>query len=155
MAQMGGPVISTFSCGDVHSPVPYPGSADALIAMETSEVLRPGFLELLKPGGTLLLSDTRIVPPVIAAEQYPSAEVIREATAGYQVVEVDALKAAVSLGDPTGRIANVVLMGALSRVAPFDRFPEGLWLEAVRGLSPTPAVWAANYRAFQAGRERA
>lgn len=47
MAQMGGPVISTFGCGAVASPVLLPGSADCLIAMEQSEVLRPGFLEML------------------------------------------------------------------------------------------------------------
>jgi indolepyruvate ferredoxin oxidoreductase alpha subunit len=36
MAQMGGPVISTFSCGKVFSPVLMPGEADCVIAMEMS-----------------------------------------------------------------------------------------------------------------------
>ena len=39
MAQMGGPVISTFSYGNVHSPVLLPGQTDCLIAMEKSEAL--------------------------------------------------------------------------------------------------------------------
>ena len=54
MAQMGGPVISTFGCGTVKSPVLLPGTADCLVVMEKSEVLRPEFLELLRPGGTAL-----------------------------------------------------------------------------------------------------
>lgn len=54
MAQMGGPVISTFGCGEVFSPALVPGTANVLIAMEKAEVLRPGFLDLLEPGGTVL-----------------------------------------------------------------------------------------------------
>lgn len=42
MAQMGGPVISTFGCGEVFSPALVPGTANVLIAMEKAEVLRPG-----------------------------------------------------------------------------------------------------------------
>ncbi|MFQ5653004.1 MAG: thiamine pyrophosphate-dependent enzyme, partial [bacterium] len=49
MAQLGGSVISTFACGKVDSPIPAPSSVDVLVAMEVGEVLRPGFLELLKP----------------------------------------------------------------------------------------------------------
>ena len=77
MAQMGGPVISTFACGKASSPVFLPGTADCLIAMEKSEVLRPGFLDMLKPGGTVLLADTGHPAPGIAAkEQYPIDEQI-------------------------------------------------------------------------------
>ena len=59
MAQMGGPVISTFGCGEVFSPALVPGTANVLIAMEKAEALRPGFLDLLEPGGTALMADTR------------------------------------------------------------------------------------------------
>jgi Pyruvate/2-oxoacid:ferredoxin oxidoreductase delta subunit len=38
MAQMGGPVVSTFGCGNVACPDLAPASADCLIAMEESEV---------------------------------------------------------------------------------------------------------------------
>ena len=153
MAQMGDPVISTFSCGEVHSPVLFPGSADGLIVMEASEVLRPGFLELLRPGGTILLSNARIVPPAITAGQYPAEDVISGEMKGFKVIKLDALSAAVKLGDSTGRIANVVLLRALSKTAPFDCFTQNLWLRAVKAVSPTPAIWAANYHAFQAGRD--
>lgn len=153
MAQMGGPVISTFSCGKVHSPVLFPGSADCIITMEVSELLRPGFLELLRDEATILISKTRVIPPLITADQYPKPEDIKRAVEGFKVVEVDVLGKAMEIGDITGRIANVVMMGALSRLEPFDRFPVELWLEAIKNVSPKPAIWAANYAAFSAGRD--
>ena len=90
MAQMGGPVISTFGCGDVASPVLLPNTADALIVMEKSEVLRPGFLELLNPGGMVLLAQTKIVPFGLPEEQYPTDEQIHASLAGFHVIAVDA-----------------------------------------------------------------
>jgi len=152
MAQMGGPVISTFGCGAVLSPVQLPGTVDCLIVMEQSEVLRPEFLDLLKPGGTILMASTRILPEGLAEGGYPSAAQFEELLAAYRLIEVDPLKQAVTLGDPTGRIANVILMGILSRLSPFDRFPVELWWRALRKVNPKPAVWAANYAAFNAGR---
>jgi indolepyruvate ferredoxin oxidoreductase, alpha subunit len=44
------------------------------------------------------------------------------------------------------------MLGALSRVAPFDAIPEMLWLKALESVSPKADLWAANYRAFEAGR---
>ena len=153
MAQMGGPVISTFGCGTVKSPVLLPGTADCLIVMEKSEVLRPGFLEMLRPGGTVVLANTKILPFGASEKDYPSDELIREALMGCKVVEVDVLAKALELGDPTGRVANVVMMGVLSTLPPFDAFPEAVWLNALQKLNPKPAVWASNYAAFNAGRK--
>ncbi|MEW5868362.1 MAG: 2-oxoacid:acceptor oxidoreductase family protein [Chloroflexota bacterium] len=155
MAQMGGPVISTFACGRVTSPVLLPGSADCLIVMEKSEVLRPGFTEMLKPGGAILLAETKIIPLGLPEEQYPTDEQIEESLRPYHVIEVDVLGKALELGDRTGRSANVVMMGILSTIPPFNVFPAGLWLKAIRKTNSKPAVWAANYAAFQAGREYA
>ena len=153
MAQMGGPVVSTFGCGTVKSPVLLPGTADCLIVMEKSEVLRPGFLEMLRPGGTVVLANTRILPFGASEKDYPSDELIREALMGCKVIEVDVLAKALELGDPTGRVANVVMMGVLSTLPPFDAFPEAVWLNALQKLNPKPAVWASNYAAFNAGRK--
>ncbi len=152
MAQMGGPVISTFGCGAVVSPVLLPGTADCLIVMEKSEVLRPEFLDLLKPGGSILMAGTRILPEGLAEAGYPSDAELQELLAAYRLIEVDPLQRAVALGDPTGRIANVILMGMLSRLSPFDRFPPELWWRALRKVNPKPQVWAANFAAFNAGR---
>jgi indolepyruvate ferredoxin oxidoreductase alpha subunit len=153
MAQMGGPVISTFSCGDVHSPVLLPGEADCLVAMEMSEVLRPGFLGLLKEGGTLVCATTTVVPQALAKEDYPTKGKIYDALGGTNVVEVDVLGKALELGDSTGRIANVVMMGVLSKIAPLDVMPVELWLKALEAVTPHPKLWAANYAAFYGGRE--
>ena len=159
MAQMGGPVISTFGCGQVASPVLLPGSADCLIAMEKSEVLRPGFLEMLKPGGTILLASTKIIPFGLPKASYPSDAQIQESLASYadfspaRVIEADVLGKALEMGDTTGRTANVVMMGILSTLPPFDIFPTELWLKALKRVNPRPLVWAANYVAFNAGRE--
>jgi len=155
MAQMGGPVISTFGCGTVVSPVLVSGTADCLIIMEKSEVLRPDFLSLLRPGGTVLMANTKILPEGLAEEAYPTDAALQEALAPYRVIEVDLLKQAVELGDPTGKIANVVLMGILSTLSPFDLFPAEMWWQALEKVNPKPAVWAANFAAFNAGRASA
>jgi indolepyruvate ferredoxin oxidoreductase alpha subunit len=155
MAQMGGPVISTFGCGDVTSPVLLPGTADCLIVMEKSEVLRPGFLEMLKPGGTVLLADTCIVPPGLPAGQDPDDELIHASLAGYHVIEVDALAKVMQLGDRSGRSANVIMLGMLSGLPPFNVIPVELWLRALKSANSKAPVWAANYVAFYTGRELA
>ncbi|MGA2082581.1 MAG: 2-oxoacid:acceptor oxidoreductase family protein [Holophaga sp.] len=155
MAQMGGPVISTFGCGAVNSPVLLPGTADCLIVMEKGEVLRPGFLDLLKPGGTVLMADTRILPQGLDPEAYPGDGQLEALLADCRLVRVDPLRRAVELGDPTGKIANVILMGVLSTLDPFDRFPVELWWQALRKVNPRPQAWAANYAAFNAGRDHA
>lgn len=153
MAQMGGPVISTFACGAISSPVLMPGMADCLIVMEKSEVLRPGFLDLLKPGGTLLLANTRIIPPGLAEDQYPDDEQIHTGLSGFNVIEVDVLGKAMELGDRSGRSANVLMMGILSSLAPFNVFPVEFWLKALKAANSKPPVWAANYIAFHTGRQ--
>lgn len=153
MAQMGGPVISTFGCGKIASPVLLPGTADCLIAMEKSEVLRPGFLEMLKPGGTVLLAETRIIPFGLSEDRYPTDTDINKCLKPYKVIRVDVLGKALEMGDTTGRIANVVMMGVLSTLEPFNCLPAELWLNALKLAGAKPAVWAANYAAFLAGRD--
>jgi len=151
MAQMGGPVISTFGCGKVFSPQLIPGSADCLIVMEKSEVLRPGFLSTLKPGGVILMAGTKIIPQGLAAGSYPQDQDITTLLSGFEVIIVDVLKIALSLGDATGRSANVVMLGALSALAPFSTIPKDIWLTALKNISPKPAIWNSNYAAFNAG----
>ncbi|HMD87809.1 MAG TPA: 2-oxoacid:acceptor oxidoreductase family protein [Anaerolineaceae bacterium] len=152
MAQMGGPVISTFACGEIRSPLLLPGTVDCLIAMEKSEVLRPGFLEMLKSGGTILLASTKILPLGLSEEQYPSDPQVAESLKDYHVTEVNVLAKALELGDASGRIANVVMMGVLSTLEPFNVFPPELWLNALKKVSSRPVLWASNYLAFNAGR---
>ena len=151
MAQMGGPVISTFACGNVRSPQIIPGTADTLIVMEKSELLRPGFLGMLKDGGTILFADTTIIPQGYDPEQYPTDDAISKLLEGYNVIELDILSEAIKLGDTTGKSANVVMLGALSTCEPFNTLPEELWLSALKKVTPE-RMWAGNYAAFMAGK---
>ncbi|MBO4312279.1 MAG: 2-oxoacid:acceptor oxidoreductase family protein [Desulfovibrionaceae bacterium] len=150
MAQMGGPVISTFACGDVSCPEPVPGTADCLIVMEKSEVLRPGFLDLLRPGGTVLLAETRVFSQAMDRSAYPDAEV-EASLAGFRVIRANVLDIALKLGDASGRCANVVMLGALSTLEPFNALPEGIWLGALQQVTPKPELWKLNHAAFKAG----
>jgi indolepyruvate ferredoxin oxidoreductase alpha subunit len=152
MAQLGGPVISTFACGEAFSPILAPGSADVLVAMEGGEVLRPGFLDLLKPGGTVILNRFTAVPAGAAPESYPSWESIEGELEGLRVVSIDANQAAYDLGDRHGRLANCVALGLLSSLAPFDAIAEGVWLQALQAVSPDPSAAALNLSAFRKGR---
>ena len=153
MAQMGGPVISTFACGNAYSPELAPQSADCLIVMEKSEVLRPDFLTMLKKGGTVILAETKILPQGQPADAYPKDEDIERALQGFNVLSVDVLAKALSLGDKQGKCANVVMLGELSKAAPFNQIPESYWLKALKELSPKPEIWELNYKAFMLGRK--
>ncbi len=153
MAQLGGAVLSTFACGDVYSPVLATGSADAVVALEQSEVLRPGFLDLLAPRGVVLLNRLRIAPVGLALEDYPSSEQIQQVMMGRRVVSFDALAEARSLGDAHGRSSNVVALGVLSTVLPFSKIPAGMWTQALTRVSPKPQVAKANLAAFERGRQ--
>jgi len=155
MAQLGGPVISTFGCGEAHSPVLAAGSADVLVALEESEVLRPGFLELLRDGGAVLLNRQRMIPNGLDPASYPAREAIEAALGSARLLSIDALEAARTLGDAQGRTVNVVALGALSALPPFDRIPLPLWRRALREVAPGETAQAANLAAFSAGRSLA
>ncbi|WP_300465070.1 2-oxoacid:acceptor oxidoreductase family protein [Desulfobacula sp.] len=53
--------------------------------------------------------------------------------------------------DDAGRSANVVMLGALSALEPFRTIPKEIWLQALKNISPKPAIWNSNYAAFNAG----
>jgi len=63
------------------------------------------------------------------------------------------LARAFELGDRSGKTANVVMMGILSTLSPFNLIPVELWLQALKNINSTPAVWGANYLAFHTGRQ--
>lgn len=153
MAQLGGPVISTFSCGDVHSPIPAPQTVDVLVAMEASEILRPDFLGMLKRGGTIIVNSFTALPVQARKEDYPDLRHILESLDGYAVHTIDALRMASEIGDTAGRAANVVVLGLLSTMEPFDRIPWEVWHNALLSLSLSDSVKALNAAAFNKGRE--
>jgi indolepyruvate ferredoxin oxidoreductase alpha subunit len=132
--------------------VPRPGSADVLVALEQSEVFRPGFLATLRPGGTVLLNRMRLVPAGVEPEDYPSPEAIREFLGDRTVIEFDALAESRAIGDELGRASNVVALGLLSTVEPLSRIPLPIWQEALLAVSPTLTLKRANMASFLRGR---
>jgi indolepyruvate ferredoxin oxidoreductase, alpha subunit len=154
MAQLGGSVISTFACGNAYSPILSPGSTDILVVMETSEVLREGFLELLKPGGTIVLNRFEAVPPTAKKEDYPKFDDIKKALSNYKVIEFDALETVSKLGDKLGKTANVAVLGLLSTIEPLNKIPLEIWMSALMKLSPKDEIKSANQISFEAGRRK-
>lgn len=153
MAQLGGPVLSTFSCGDVCSSVLAPKSADVLIVMEISEILRPGFIGLLKKGGTIIINTFSSLPANVKKENYPKIEDIEAMLKDYHVIKIDAAGITYQSGDIFGKSANLVVLGVLSKVKPFCFIPEKIWKNAILSVSPNEISKSFNILAFDKGRE--
>jgi len=182
MAQLGGPVISTFACGKVHSPISAPNSIDVLVVMEMSEILRPGFLDLLKPGGTIIMNTFKVIPAAVKSEDYPTLDDIKKMIEDYfasggqgdsfrenrppgppakafdyfmsgcRFITIDANEIAASIGDKAGRSANAVVLGLLSTIEPFNAIPLETWVSALMAVSREDIEKSLNYKALKAGR---
>ena len=160
VSQRGGSVESHVRFGpEVHSPLVMAGQADVVFGLEKLEALRfAPYLRLhpcegSKPSqgsaaGILLVNEHEIVPASVAgaAEKYPyrALDFLREK--GMRVVAVPASQRARELGD--GRMANIVLLGALSALIDL---PGQVWLDTLRDGVPAK-YWEANLRAFEIGR---
>ncbi|MBI3177585.1 MAG: indolepyruvate oxidoreductase subunit beta [Chloroflexi bacterium] len=160
VSQRGGGVESHVRFGQVvHSPLVMPGQAEVVVGLEKLEALR--FAHFVRPGGgsihpgdsltegVVLVNDHEIVPAsVLGAEQnYPHHGLDFLQQKGLQVVVLPASRLARDLGD--GRMANVIMLGALSRML---ELPAEAWLETLRERLPKK-YREANLRAFSAGRE--
>ena len=152
MAQLGGSVISTFSCGDVYSSVLAPFSADALVVMEQSEVLRPGFLDLLKPGGTIILNEFSALPINANKDDYPKIEEIQDALSNFNIIHINAHQIAIDMNDSSGISTNVIIIGLLSKINPFSQIPNEIWQEAILELSPNDLIKTINLSGYNQGR---
>ena len=153
MAKRGGTVFSHVRFGArVWSPMIPMGEADVLVALEWAEGLR--WLPYLRPGTGIFICDTkRIVPPFACLNRRPGAALrySRETPADVKahVAEgyaIDATDMAEKLGNE--RVANVVLLGALSTALDF---PAAEWEKAVAEFVPKQTV-AVNLEAFRLGR---
>jgi len=150
MAQRGGAVVSHVRWGEkVASPLCEKGTVDYFIAQELLEALR--WLDYLRPGGTLILSQQKLPPTstVFGQDVYPDeAQVLAEVgrLAG-KILFLDALQIAQDLGNR--RTANSVLLGALS--AELEADPDD-WLVVIQEKVP-PKHKEVNRKAFLAGRE--
>ena len=150
MSQRGGSVITHVRIAEggekVYSPLVEQKGADVIVAFERLEALRA--LPYLKEGGSIVLNDQKILPmPVITgAMEYP-ADALERVKASANVIAVDALGAARACG--TGKAANIVLLGVLSRLLPYSA---ERWEEAIRACVK-PAFLDVNLKAFETGRQ--
>jgi indolepyruvate ferredoxin oxidoreductase, beta subunit len=157
MSQRGGSVTSFVRWGKVvFSPLVGAGEVDVLLSFEKLEALRT--LNQLRSDAVVLINNQVIEPlTVISGDQkYPSDEVIKEAFAkvSSQVEFIDGEEIAKSLGN--SRVANVVLLGALSALLERDgvagsELTSESWLTIITDRVPKKHV-ELNHNAFQAGR---
>ncbi len=158
MSQRGGSVTSHVRWGrEVHSPIVGAGEADVLLAFEKLEAVRN--LRALQPGGVALINTQAIVPLTVTSggQTYPSDDEIRAAFAALtrRVHFVDGERIAEELGNL--RVANVVLLGALSALLEADPALEGAaltpetWMNVIEARVP-PKYLELNRRAFEEGR---
>jgi indolepyruvate ferredoxin oxidoreductase beta subunit len=158
MSQRGGSVTSFVRWGEtVHSPLVGAGEVDVLLAFEKLEALR--VLNQLRAGAVALINNQVIEPLTVitGGAEYPSDKKIKTAFTAVttRAAFVDGEAIAKNLGNP--RVANVVLLGALSALLERDQAAgpeltaEG-WLKVITERVPPKHV-ELNRQAFQSGRE--
>ena len=149
MAQRGGSVTSHVRWGEkVFSPIISKGEADILIAFEKSEAGR--YIQDLKPGGIVLVNDYSIIPITVSSggQSYPQDELLKKAIAQYtnKSVWIEGIEIARKIGNT--KAANVVLLGALSKLLDMDADP---WFNVIKKRVPSKFL-DLNQKAFEAGR---
>lgn len=147
MAQRGGSVMANVRYGpEVHGPLVAEGEADVLGALEQIEALR--FAHYLAPGKLAVVSSQTIVPVTVSSGKatYPQDVPERLKAVFPRLVYLKAADQAAALGN--ARMANVVLLGAMSRELDL---PVESWREAVAATVPEKHR-DANVQAFDAGR---
>jgi len=149
VSQRGGSVETHVRFGkQVYSPLVTPGRADAVISLEKLEALR--FAHYLDPDtGVILANDFEIIPASVAnADQTYPHHVFEYLTGkGIGVVTLPATQIARDLGD--GRMANVVLLGLLSKYLPID---PAVWEKTLHMRIPQRYL-EGNLKAFATGRQ--
>lgn len=150
MSQRGGSVIShvRWHSEAVHSPLVGRGEADILLAFEKLEALR--FADFVRPGGTAVVNDMELVPITVSAGDgvYPDSTAVERAfaAAGARLLWVPGERLASEAGNV--KAANVVLLGAISRLVPL---PEEVWWTCLEQRVPKKFL-DLNRAAFSAGR---
>jgi indolepyruvate ferredoxin oxidoreductase beta subunit len=149
VSQRGGSVETHVRFGEkVHSPIVTPGEALAVIGLEKLEALR--FAHYVDPkNGIIFINDHELIPASVANAEniYPHETVEYLKSKGLRVTVLPASKTARDLGD--GRMANVVLLGALSSLLPI---PQEVWEKILKLRIPAKYL-EGNMKAYKAGRE--
>ena len=153
MAQRGGSVLShvRWDRERVHSPLVGVGEADVLRSFEKMEAIR--FAELVRKGGTAVVNDMAVVPITVSSGKgiYPGDEHLPRlfGELGAKLLMVPGEKLALESG--TIKAANVVLLGAVSRLLPLE---EALWWQCLSQRIPAKFL-DINQKAFALGRAAA
>lgn len=147
VSQRGGSVETHVRFGGkVWSPIVTPGKTDVVVGLEKLEALR--FAHYAHPEtGAILVNDHAIVPGSVAdADQlYPHDAIERMRRLGNRVLPIEASRVARELGD--GRMANVVMLGAMATFLPIT---EEAWIETLIRRLPEK-YRKPNLEAFSAG----
>jgi indolepyruvate ferredoxin oxidoreductase beta subunit len=157
MSQRGGSVTSFVRWGKtVYSPLVGSGEVDVFLAFEKAEALRN--LYQLRAGALALVNLAAIEPVTVTSggQPYPDDATLHQkfAEVSDKVIYVDGEAIAEGLGNI--RVANVVLLGALSAAMQHQgltgaELPADTWLKIV--LDRVPDKFAdLNRQAFLAGR---
>ena len=150
MAQRGGSVAShvRWHPEKVYSPLVGLGEADILLSFEKLEALR--FAEVVRRGGTAVVNDMAVVPVTVSSGTavYPGDEHLVRVFASLDadLVMVPGERLAQEAGNV--KAANVVLLGAVSRLLPL---PEEVWWECLAQRVPKKFL-ELNHVAFASGR---
>lgn len=150
MAQRGGSVLShvRWHREKVFAPLVGPGEADVLLCFEKMEALR--FAELVRPGGTAVVNDMQVVPVTVSSGKgtYPADEHLGRVFSSLQaeLVMIPGERLATQAG--TVKAANVVLLGAVSKLLPI---PEETWWQCLSARVPKKFL-DINHQAFALGR---
>jgi len=147
MSQRGGSVISQVRFGKkVYSPIIPDGASDVLVSFERMEALR--WAHLAKPAARILVNDMDRIPVTVSSGLQPAAENVSERLAALSgLILIDANPLAEQAGNL--RTANLVMVGALSTLAPFE---EEHWIAAIQSRVPAKLL-EVNLRAFELGRD--
>jgi indolepyruvate ferredoxin oxidoreductase, beta subunit len=158
MSQRGGSVISYVRWGrTVYSPIVGAGEVDVFLAFEKVEAMR--YLNRLRPGALAVINLETILPVSVTGgdQVYPEDERLYETVS--QVTGQAAYIAGPAIAGELGnsRAANVVLLGALSRLMEENsltgaELPAEAWLQVITERVPAKFV-ELNRQAFTAGRD--
>ncbi len=153
MAQRGGSVAShvRWDSERVFSPLVGLGEADVLLSFEKMEALR--FAHLLRRGGTAVVNDMAIVPVTVSSgsSAYPGDEHLARVFAALDARLVMVPGEALAQDAGNVKAANVVLLGAVSRLLPL---PEEAWWACIAQRVPKKFL-DLNHAACALGRANA
>ena len=148
MAQRGGAVNCTVRLGNVSGPLVPTGSADAIVSLEPSEVLRN--INLSNKETKIITDITPVIPFTVSTgeDEYPNIDAIFKEISSYsKLYKIDATKIAKDAGAIITK--NIVMLGALAalNILPFKK---EILLETI--LENVPSKFKeVNKKAFDGG----